>query len=235
MPEHPLTLFAEWQSFAEKGLAAAIENRNSSLARLNLRQLFLHAIQRGLYRWRTGSESPRQDFEEALTTVHRAQTLLPQLAPETIAMDIFPKGAPSVVSYLLYGNATGIVDAEGAVHEASSDPAERAGILVSDALLDRTSAQDALMLISDKPWPKQLTLFKRSHEIYLSLLAGEETDALVKEAEDLFRWRSRDGYYTGGHAIYGGGPDNGTSVDFVLAAVLKKIAYRGSSIHSWIY
>jgi hypothetical protein len=84
--------------------------------------------------------------------------------------------------------------------------------------------------------PRRLALVSDTYRCYLRLLTApaHEYPSLVHQAEDLYRRRARNSYYSGGLQIFGGGPDNGHVVDFILGAILKRIGASGlSEVHGW--
>jgi hypothetical protein len=82
---------------------------------------------------------------------------------------------------------------------------------------------------------KRAALACDTYALYQRLLQANanEVDSLVRQAEVLFRKRARNGFYGGGPQTQGGGPDNDFTVDYRLAAILKKLGYTGETIHLW--
>jgi len=84
---------------------------------------------------------------------------------------------------------------------------------------------------------KRYLLAAQTYNLYFDVLNCSEETLKVQDviviAEKLYRKRASNGFFSGGNAIEGGGPDNDIVVDYRLAAILKKINYQGSSIHCW--
>ncbi len=84
--------------------------------------------------------------------------------------------------------------------------------------------------------PRPLALVGDTYRCYRRILTApsQKHASLVQEAEDLYRRRARNAYCSGGLQIYGGGPDNEHVVDFILAAILKRIGASSlSEVHGW--
>src|SRR5262249_23035179 len=60
-------------------------------------------------------------------------------------------------------------------------------------------------------------------------VAAEQADIAAKR----FEKRAANGFYSGGDPSAGGGPDNAISVDYRLAAVMKRVGYAGENLHQW--
>jgi hypothetical protein len=104
------------------------------------------------------------------------------------------------------------------------------------ALAEPAQAAEMLKTLSMLPAQQRDTLAQESHELYLSLLnpkAAVSFDTNLRRAEVLFHQRRNDPYFAGGVQYYGGGSDNENVVDFMLAAVLKRVARSSASIHAW--
>ena len=84
---------------------------------------------------------------------------------------------------------------------------------------------------------KRQMLAVETYRTYFDLLdAGGDavrTEELVRIAETNYKKRARDAFFGGGPTYMGGGPDNPYVVDFILAAILKKIGWTGETIHKW--
>ncbi|KCZ53781.1 hypothetical protein HY29_16040 [Hyphomonas beringensis] len=84
---------------------------------------------------------------------------------------------------------------------------------------------------------KRQMLAVETYRTYFNLLdtGGDavRTEELVRIAETNYTKRARDAFFSGGPTYMGGGPDNPYVVDFMLAAILKKIGWTGETIHKW--
>jgi len=108
---------------------------------------------------------------------------------------------------------------------------------ILDALEGREWRKGVSPILERLASKKRQALAVETYRTYFELLdAGGDSDhttALVRAAEANYNKRSRDGFYSGGPTFMGGGPDNPYVVDFVLAAILKKIGWNGESLHKW--
>jgi hypothetical protein len=100
--------------------------------------------------------------------------------------------------------------------------------LLADFLV---TGRDALTAsVSEEPPSSRYHLWFDTFRLYARLLQGE-SDALAK-TEVCFARRARDGYFSGGLGIEGGGADNKFTVDYRLAAILKRTGLAFASIHA---
>jgi hypothetical protein len=83
---------------------------------------------------------------------------------------------------------------------------------------------------------KGSSLAVESYMTYHRLLRSSEkcgVQADIGKAISLFEKRKNNSFYGGGEQTEGGGNDNGITVDYRLAAIMKKIGYKGNSVHLW--
>ena len=74
-----------------------------------------------------------------------------------------------------------------------------------------------------------------TYSTYYHLLrsGGDGVEELVQRATQLFDMRKDDEFFMGGPETEGGDLDNLVTVDYRLAAILKKIRYAGENVHRW--
>lgn len=105
------------------------------------------------------------------------------------------------------------------------------------ALNDQPYEEGLDQMLFDFGKVKRHKLAYDDYKLYFELLKCDphspEADALVAQGDAYYLQRAKDSYSAGGLMIDGGGQDNDEYVDYVLAAVLKKIGWQGESIHKW--
>ena len=76
----------------------------------------------------------------------------------------------------------------------------------------------------------------QTYELYKAVAHAAEADlpALSQQGEKLFPIRKSDRFFSGGDQTEGGGEDNKVTVDYRLAALLKRAGFDGTSeVHAW--
>ena len=210
---------------AERGLSVALDTQNGELAALNFRRLFhLHA-QHGLVEWRMHSGRPGERLLTAVSVAEQAIELLPNLGLSPT--DAFPLAPASGIATLVSPSSPllGVL-----VQMDASDAEANLAFAVSGA----TEPSTFLGAIQLQKFPAQQALWHSTLQTYGELLSGGDPAALVPRAEAQFSSRAKDSYFSGGEAIYGGGPDNQLVLDFWLATILRRIGYSGPSPHIWV-
>lgn len=208
----------------ENGLRAAIAARNSDLAVLNASQVFQAHMMIGLIGWRRGSVHPAAAFRQAIDAYEQGYRSLVDRG----TVNTLPFGSAQIVAFLL--------DSE------VSSPAA-IDTLQADMLLDALIADRLRGNVDEEMWKcgldqlgnlKGTALAVETYRHYESLLRASEIDPEeIKKAEQLFVARKKNGFYTGGADISGGGPYNDMIVDYILAAILKSRSCTVDSIHRW--
>jgi len=108
---------------------------------------------------------------------------------------------------------------------------------VLDAIEGREWREGVRELLDRLASKKRQGLAAESYQTYFALLEVDGNDAhaetMIQRAESNYARRAKDAFYSGGPIYMGGGPDNSYVVDFTLAAIMKKIGWKGDSIHRW--
>lgn len=214
--------FREQRARATRDAAnVALAASNLWLAASNLTQCFSNYLMQGLISWRIGSASPVVPIKAAVDAL-QGHKLPPKEAKE------LPLEQAAIVSYLVEEPWNEIPSAD----------------LVADRLLDRVLALCLRGGSDPAAWEKGVSQLREmkgtalaveTYSIYGQLLnagSGGAAD-LVDQAGRLFARRAKDAFYSGGLETYGGGLYNKLTVDYRLAAILKKIGYAGDSLHKW--
>lgn len=117
--------------------------------------------------------------------------------------------------------------------------------LVADRLLDALLGRGLRGAWDDAQWAAGLdqlrkvqgsTLAVESYTTYCRLLRpsrDSDLEADAARAVSLFEQRKRNHFLGGGDQTEGEGNDNAVTVDYRLAAILKKVGLRSASVHSW--
>jgi hypothetical protein len=231
-PQESLDFFATQLARSKKGFEVAQTSRNLQLAALNTRQMFKGHLMCGLIKWRQG-ESPVRHFEDAVRVVSESSELLRSWDSSFEPIENLPSSRAALLASLL-GLSFGI---------GSPEKANLAADVHLDYLLAETRAaaemQQALVIVARLLEGKNTALAGETYQAYFEILSAqpgtEELTALVEKAEALFTKRGRDAFFSGGDQTEGGGPDNVLVVDYRLGVALKKVGYRGPSIHAWVW
>jgi hypothetical protein len=234
-PVEMVQFFTGRATSSAKALLAAQASGNFDLALLNARQLFKARLMCALLRWRLGDD-PRSDAEEAISNLAAGRSVLRQLSPDTAVDPMIPLEKALIIATLL---DKPIDVPPGASASSDSEAYERKldwllAYAVRGQIPEGAALGSAMAELSGR---KRCRLAAETYQAYFAILRGKSDgatlDPLVAGAEALYKQRARDSFYSGGEQTDGGGPDNPHVVDYRLAAVLKKVGYRGESIHRW--
>ncbi len=226
--EQMIAFFRQQGALFGQGLQVARNSSNYELALSNVYQIFVAYLMAGFIQWRTGSESPAKSIADAVHAVAEGLPLLSSLGTPSARISDIPVEQASICAFLI----------------DSASPEFSAGLLKSDRRLDALIANALLDQWDQSAWDSALTqlravkgsgLAAETYTAYYRLLFGENANLedSVRSCELLFERRAKDRFFSGADQTYGGGPDNAFAVDFRLAAILKKIDYRGDSLHRW--
>ncbi len=206
---------------------------------MNICRLLERRFDLALLRWRRG-ESPVPDMKAALTI---SDEMLAAITDWQLDDDILigKGGAWELVRYICY-----------LLNHSAALPSEKLPLIRENRSQHADVALDYCILdaLEGREWRsrsaaplQQLDLVKRqalAAETYRTYFALLETDGdeqrvsdLVRAAEVNYKKRARDAFFDGGTTYMGGGPDNPYVVDFVLAAILKHIGWKGDTVHNW--
>jgi|ERR1051325_6024580 hypothetical protein len=221
-----IDFFRQQAELFSSGVELMANDHNAPMVAVNVAEVFKASLVQGLIAWRFGIGSPIEPLRRATATAARGQKLLQGMDPSQAGL--VPIEQSLFLSYLLSEQAL-TIDSQG---------------LASDRLLDVVLGRSLQGGWDDANWEiglGQLRKNKRtklSHESYLAYqhlihANPNEVPALVAQSSALFGMRKKDAFYKGGPQSEGGGPDNDFTVDYRLAAIMKKIGFRGDSIHSW--
>ena len=215
---------------ASRGLEVAIQQGNSQLAALNLRQLFYKRVHLALIDWRLRRPSAHSHFKEALAVANRADSILACNSPG--ALGSYPLPLACGIACLLNAaefNASHALALANMLGAGSESP-EAALALV---LTGQEPIPLLARVLESHSFPAEQQLWQESLQSYAALLA-EASGASLEAAEKLYLLRKGDRYFANGLGIYGGGPDNEHVVDFWLGVVLHRLSYHGPSPHAWV-
>ena len=225
--EQMITFFGEQAGGALAGLQIAVDQADRSLATLNIGQRFKCHLMQGLIQWRHETASPVTALRAAVQSIYEGFDVLKSMPPSDLKDDL-PTECASLVAYLV---------------DLPAPPIDVAA-LDSDRLLVAALAEGMQGGINETLWNKGLGKLQKNKRAALAIetfttyakliiTPPQEADDLVRYASELFKKRARDSFYAGGDQTSGGGPDNAHTLDYFLAAVLKKIGYSGDNIHLW--
>ncbi|PHR98520.1 MAG: hypothetical protein COA78_25985 [Blastopirellula sp.] len=214
---------------ASEGMLAAKEEGHYYLATINCGEAFKCRLMKSLIQWRIGTD-PSDSLSEAaegfaddwltVSTIGNSDTQSADVPAERVAF----------VAYLI-GKPYPIVP--------SSDG------LQSDRLLDLVLGNWLFDSWNGELWEQGMEQLRRmdrtdlsvrTYELYKSVVdaTGADLPALSQEGEKLFAKRKSDSFFSGGDQTEGGGPDNDFTVDYRLAALLKRAGFDGTSeTHAW--
>ena len=227
-PEQMIAFFCQQGALFGQGLQVARNSANYDLALQNVRECFKAYLMAGLIQWRTGSANPAKSIADAVHTVVEGLSLLSSLGTPPVRLSDIPVERASICAFLI----------------DSASPECSAGVLKGDRRLDALLANALLDKWDPSAWASTLTQFRavqgralaaETYTGYYNLLFRKNAiiEDSVRSCEVLFGRRAKDRFFSGGDQTSGGGPDNAFTVDFRLAAILKKIDYRGDSLHRW--
>ena len=214
---------------AESALEQAIAKGDAALTHLNASSMVRFGLMHGLMKWRTGAD-PREMLMRGVKAIRRAREwLLGRGNPFGLA-DAIPWEALWFSEDLL-----------GEPRTAGAPPKmpKVAKIVHLDramlaALAGHEGALDAEVERLARGKRKGLVL--RTYATYAAILKSADGSALlsaISEAEDNFVQRGGSREYEGLVTSEGGGAYNVKVVDYRLAAALKRVEYRGPSLHAW--
>ena len=228
MPVEPAQFFTEQLERAQSGFAIASTNKNAQLAALNLRQAFRHRLMLGLLTWRQGS-NPTSYLASAVQQLNEAHLVVQQWDARFDVGASLPMATSALISVLVAKEPT-----KATSHSNGLAADVRLDLLLAGGNPDQLLANGAL---GDLRRSKRTHLAADTYENYLRILASkgepERLETACRLGEKLFSARSNDPFFSGGHQIEGGGPNNELIVDYRLAAALKLAQATVPSVHAW--
>ena len=198
------------------------------LSLLNIQLAFKGYLMEGLISWRIDFASPMQPMANALRVLREGIGVL-QASGLRIGADDLPIQYAAIVAFLL--NEEPVL---------AGSPRDE---LRADSQLDWLLASGLHGEWAEASWGKALDQLRKinrsqlavdTYSTYRKLLLQEAaTEELVEQACSLFGKRASSAFYGGGDQTEGGYDDNKVTVDYRLAAILKRISYQGNVVHMW--
>jgi hypothetical protein len=212
---------------SKNGLDVAKAGSNAELATQNICEIFKSFLMQALINWRCRLDSPVVPLREAITNLRQGNSILAAMGVH--GAEDLPCERATIIEFLV---------------NEDSGPCDSTP-LFADRLLDATLGRGLHGGFDNETWTvalEQLRQLKGSSlavESYMTyhrlLLSAGNSDvrADVKKADSLFDKRKGNTFYGGAEQTEGGGNDNAITVDYRLAAIMKKIGYKGDSVHAW--
>lgn len=227
-PSEMVTFFGEQANRTRSGMAAALSSKHYQLAAINCRQAFKCRLMKGLIEWRMGIDPSGSlsevvegfaDDWETVATVGGVDAKSADTPAERVAFLAYLIGKPSCI-------------------DVSEDG------LKSDRLLDLVFGNWLFDSWNGELWGKGIEQLRltgsglavRTYELYKAVVDATKSDlsALSHEGESLFAQRRSDSFFSGGDQTEGGREDNNVTIDYRLAAVLKRAGYDDpGELHVW--
>jgi hypothetical protein len=183
----------------------------------------------GLLHWRRGVD-PREDFECAARAYQKLTEIVRQ---HKLPKSSFELPLIYAAMFLIDRRAT-IEFGNEAAYKASRWDCYQARLV--HALHDAPPS-DALVAMTDKFMAEPERLPDRIFDTYFQLLGLRPQTMVLEErvmrAKATWAERKRDELIPAGRALDGHGEMNDLYVDIYLGAVLKKIGWKGHTVHAW--
>ncbi|MEW4571168.1 hypothetical protein AB1L88_25130 [Tautonia sp. JC769] len=213
---------------SQRGMDAAKSTGIYPLAELNCRQSFKCRLMISLIEWRNGIDPSNSLSEVAagfaddwakVVAVGGDKAKTTNVPAERLAFVVYLIGKPCFI-------------------DVSSDGLE------GDRLLDLVLGDWLFDSWNGKLWENGMAQLRRAgsdlavrtYELYKTIIdaAGSDVTALSHEGERLFAKRKSDAFFCGGDQTEGGGNDNNVTIDYRLAALLKRSGFHDASgVHVW--
>lgn len=227
----PEQMIAIYQKQAENCLA----NLNTSpirdnpyLVAVNHKMAHQNFLAIGIMQWRFSLADPRPAMRRAYEVCRSACQLLPGTsAPEFVPSRFRFFDAVHLAVLLNDAISPQFIDLlkechrEADVHTALDYALALAVAANQPELINTTIAQHK--------FPRRLELYQHTYETYEGLLRGGSS--LLAKAEENYKKRGRDNYYSEGCLIDGGRDYNALAVDYRLAVIIEARDLRVTSIH----
>lgn len=183
----------------------------------------------GLLHWRQGID-PREDFECAARAYLKLTELVRQHKLLRSSFEI-----PTIYAAMfLVDRRAKIAFGDEAAYKTSRWDCYQARLV--HALHDAPPSE-ALVAMTDKFMAEPEQLPDRIFDTYFQLLGLRPQtmglDERVRRAKSSWAERRRDEVIPAGRALDGHGDMNDLYVDIYLGAVLKKIGWKGHTVHAW--
>lgn len=223
-----ISFFGERIRGTRRGMTIAKSSGNYQLAALNCRQAFKYRLMKSLVEWRMGTDPSESLFEVLEGFVDDWATVLSVGGGEAKSADV-PAERVAYVAYLIGKPCSINFSGEG---------------LESDRLLDFVLGDGLHNSWNGELWEQGIEqlcqagsdLAVRTYELYKAVVDASASGlpALSHQGESLFAKRKSDSFFSGGDQTEGGGDDNNVTIDYRLAALLKRASFDGTSeVHIW--
>ena len=208
-----------------------MEASNFTWAAQNCRVAAEAHIDLGLLHWRRGID-PRANFRGAIEPHQHLNAIVSKfrLSPGDFDMPVF-----YAAMYLL-GETVPLTYFNEVSYETQRWPAYECRIV--HALFDKDPGPGLAKLV-DSHTKRHDALPERIFDTYLQLLGLRpsrlDVDERVRRAKSAWAERKREELVERGPAWNGHGVMNELYVDIYLAAILKKIGWKGQTVHLWLW
>lgn len=234
-PTEILDFFFKQASRAEGGLSSAKVNGNYELFALNARQLFKSQLMQTLVRWRL-KENPLPHLEVCLVNIFTNAELLVVLDETAEICSDLPIEKAMILAFLNDRKIDLRID-----FSSVEVPERLLDYLLALTLFSGSITEEIQAEISRKTEllanNSKCILASNTYQTYFEILSNFfkklPFEDFVSRAEELFKRRANDSFYSGSEQTEGGGQDNQIVLDYRLAAIFKKIGYTGVSVHRW--
>lgn len=224
--EQILENYREHAERSKQGFDSAQTSQNLELAAFNLGQVLKACLMQGLIGWRTDLASPCGAFQDCLEFVGKTYSVCQSMKADCL-LEI-PLEKTLFIAFVLHESPVRFD-----FHELVADRCLDA--ILGYGLLDKWDHEAWTCALDQLRRMKGTALAVDSYTTYHQLLHSALGDPkpLVERAISLFAKRKSNAFYSGGEQTDGGGPYNAITVDYRLAAIMKKIGYDSDSVHSW--
>lgn len=214
-----------------KGVDIAMQQSNATLLASNLGHGLRAYLLKGLICWRTGAGDPRPIFCDCQAFVHDGLVAWNLLKGDIeIRNEVLPLEKSMFITYLL--------DQEGKSIDIDprNYPDRQLEAMLGRGLYDEWDDSRWETAIAKLGKLKGASLAADTYAVYRQILLGhsnEGIEGLVSKAIDNFEKRKNNRFYSNGESTGGGGEFNSITVDYILAAILKKRRISIANVHHW--
>ena len=218
---------AQAEAASGEGMQAAELASNYYLGTFNCCESFKCRLMKGLIEWRIGID-PGKTLKVAVTDFEKNWNVVQRLGGDNASLVDCRFDTVRFVAYIVGKKFSFGMKDNGLEADQMLDHVLGEWLYGSwnEALWDE--AMDGLNKIGSKLAQKTYALYKQ-----ITKADQSELQQLAHEGESLFDNRSTDEFFSGGLQIEGGGEDNKFTIDYRLAALLKRAGYQGDGVHTW--
>jgi hypothetical protein len=233
MAKSPEQILANYRQHAERshhGLDIARAQSDPDLAAANLGQGLKACLMQGLIGWRCGIMLPVAPFREGLSFVRPGQLRWDSMNGSISSRTLHLPLEKTLFLALLVNERPASLDLKGLVADRLLDA------ILGRGLQEEWNEEIWMAGVAELRTLKGSSLAVESYITYHRLLRSSEhcdVKATVDRSIALFEKRKNNGFYGGGEQTDGGGDYNAITVDYRLAAIMKKIGYASGSVHCW--